>query len=120
MKEGQVVYDFLLKDLKAVLVWSNYGKPWKFQEDFEIDQTFSKVLERFNVSFDFGILKHIYYLVDAYCDAKRHGFKEVVDDYSIDEAQRDLEIIVCAIENEKVAEIENNHEFLNRLEKIFN
>jgi hypothetical protein len=80
--------------INKVLVWSDNFVNGERDYDFDIDNELFNLSEEYNVNFKQGDLLLIYNLLDFYCDAVKHGFKQIDKDYSITDARMDIEKII--------------------------
>ncbi|WP_439488529.1 hypothetical protein [Algoriphagus sp.] len=79
--------------LKNTLILSGEFKKGNRDFSFDIDNEVYKISIKYNKDFEKGDLNLLYNLLDFYCDAIKHGFKEVVKNYPVLKAQSDIETI---------------------------
>jgi len=77
--------------LDRVLHWSREFKHGNRDYDFNIDDELYKISKDHDKNFQEGDLLLVYNLLDFYCDAIEHGFKQIKRDYSIAQARSDIE-----------------------------
>lgn len=80
--------------LSRILNWSKDFKAGKKNYDFDVDSEMYKISKDTRVDFGRGDLNLIYNLLDFYCDAIKHGFKKIDRNYSVFQAQRDIQMIL--------------------------
>ena len=106
----------LVESLKKTIEWSS-----KFEDEkdfsFDIDTELFILSEKYGVDFKRDLLFLIYNLVDFYCDAIKHGFKEIDKNYSVVEANNDIRLIISHLELSENIEIPPRLE--NKLKNIF-
>jgi hypothetical protein len=80
--------------INKVLVWSENFVIGERDYNFDIDNELYDLSEEYHVNFKQGDLLLIYNLLDFYCDAVKHGFKQIDKNYSVAEAQSDIKKVV--------------------------
>ena len=109
-----------LKDtLQKLLRWSETFKAGKRDYNFDIDDELYFLSEKYHEDFKKGFLSLIYTLVDYYCDAVKHDFEKIGDDYPVTEAQDDIRKIVGVLESSEYKSLELPVELVEKLKRIF-
>lgn len=88
---------FLIKlqqTIKKVLVWSEDFFNGEKDYDFDIDNELYNLSVEYNINLKQGDLLLIYNLLDYYCDAVKHEFKQIDKNYSVEEAHSDIKKVV--------------------------
>jgi len=109
----------LLVHLKEILKWSNKFKIGKEDFSFDIDNKLFILSENYDANFKRGSLLLIYNLVDYYCDAVKHRFSEIDNNYLVIDAENDLKEIIKSIEDENGATIKLPLNIEKKLSRIF-
>lgn len=103
--------------LHKMLVWFSSGDD---RLSFDFDVTFNEILEKYNIDIHYGVLNHIYFLVDVLYDSMSHQNPMITDTYSTENGLQDLKYIVKMIDSNKVQELEDNFDLRARLLKLYN
>jgi len=107
----------LIESLQKTIEWSLKFKNDKKDFSFDIDDKLFFLSEKYNEDFKKGVLFLIYNLVDYYCDAIKHGFKEIDNYYSTSEADNDIRLIISHLSFS--GNINLPKELKNKLKNIF-
>ena len=95
--------DNFIKELKNTLQnlieWSEAFKGGDRNFEFDIDDELFHLSENHNKNFKEGLLCSIYNLVDYYCDAIKHDFDKIGNDYPVTEAHDDIINIIRELES---------------------
>lgn len=102
--------------LQTTLVWSEEFKNKNLDYSFDIDDNIYKLAKKHNKDFKQGDLILLYNLLDFYCDAIKHGFREIDKNYSIIQAESDVKAILNALENNRGLGFPN--EIKDRLKRL--
>lgn len=102
--------------LSRTLNWSKEFRAGRTNYDFDVDNEMYAISKKYRVDFDEGDLKLIYNLLDFYCDAIKHDFKEIDRSYSVSQGQKDIEIILANMGKSSVLKL--THEIKDRLKRI--
>lgn len=106
-----------LKDtLDEVLSWSEKFRRGERDYAFDIDDELYKLSEKHNKDFKKGELLLIYNLLDFYCDAIKHGFKQIDKDHSVSQAHSDIQSVISILETSPILKLPENLE--KRLKSI--
>jgi|GEM_PF-1456038 hypothetical protein len=104
--------------LEKVLIWSENFKKGDRDYDFDIDDELYTLSKKYNKDFKKGNLLLLYNLLDFYCDAVKHGFKKIDENYFISEAHMDIKHILNSIELSDYSKLEFSDELEKRLSGI--
>ncbi len=102
--------------LDKVITWSENFNNGHKDFDFDIDNELFYLGNKFKMDFKGGEFLLIYNLLDFYCDAIKHGFKTIDENYSVLEAASDIKKIIEIIELNKNLKLPED--LKNRLIKI--
>lgn len=95
--------DNFIKDLRSTLQnlmeWSEAFKGGNRNYKFDIDDELFHLSKRYNENFKEGLLYSIYNLADYYCDAVKHDFDKIGNDYPVIEAHDDIMNIIKELES---------------------
>lgn len=84
--------------LDQVLSWSENFTKGDRDYDFDIDDELYKLSEKYHKNFKEGDLLLTYNLLDFYCDAIKHEFKQIDESYSISQARTDIKSLAGQLE----------------------
>jgi hypothetical protein len=110
------IYNEVNASLKKMLIWFSEFEDKFF---FDFDSQFNEILEKHNINMSYGILKHVYSLVDVLYDSLSHNNLMITDIYSTDDGLRDLKYIINMIDLGKIHELENDFKLRSRLLKVY-
>jgi len=94
--------------LDKVLIWSEKFKKGDRDYDFDIDDELYKLSDKHDKDFKDGELLLIYNLLDFYCDAVKHGFRQIDKGYLVSQAHSDIESVSNILENSSALELPEN------------
>ena len=104
--------------LKQVIVWSEEFNKGKKDYSFDIDNELYIISKRHDRDFKQGDLSLIYSLVDFYCDAIKHEFKEIDRDYSVKEAYEDIVMTLENLDSNSFQDLALSEELRIKLKKL--
>lgn len=108
-----------LKDtLEKLLSWSDDFRKGERNHNFNIDDELYLLSEKYNQDFKNGHLLLIYNLVDYYCDAVKHSFKEIDNDYSTKQAHEDIKELVDILKHGNNTDLEVSEDLEKRIKSI--
>lgn len=109
----------LKETLNNVLIWSENFLKGDRDYDFDIDDKLYNLSKEYSVDFKQGDLLLIYNLLDFYCDAIKHSFKQIDKNYSVSEARVDIKKIIGSLpENGNPSILELSENLKKRLRGI--
>ena len=109
------VYSDLNIDLRNVLLWL---RSFTEEENFDLDELYSNLCEKYKIDISFGILGPLYTFLDVACDSKRHFHKDVTEGYPFDEAKSDLNYVISKIDSGETAELEENSKLMAKFSSV--
>lgn len=102
--------------LARTLIWSKEFRAGRRNYNFDVDNEVYIISKKYGVHFDDGDLNLIYNLLDFYCDAIKHDFKEIDKSYSVSQSHKDIETILAKMSESSTIEL--THEIKDRLNRI--
>ncbi|MBI1315395.1 hypothetical protein GC167_00850 [bacterium] len=102
--------------VQNTLVWAKEFKSGNRDYSFDVDNELYQIAERHNVNFEEGDLQLVYNVLDFYCDAIEHGFKEISRNYPLDTVESDIREIFMSLEKGMLLDLPNDVRV--RLKKI--
>lgn len=84
----------LIENLEETINWSFEFQNGNRDFSFDIDNKLFSLSEKYNIDFKNGTLFLIYSLLDFYTDAIKHSFKRIDNDYTVLNAETDIDIII--------------------------
>lgn len=109
----------LKETLNRVLIWSDFFFNGNRNYNFDIDDELYNLSKEYSVDFKQGDLLLIYNLLDFFCDAVKHSFKQIDKNYSMSEAREDIKkIIVSLPEAGKPSILELSEDLKKRLKDL--
>jgi len=109
------IYNIVLDELKKMMLW--FSNP-SYKQDFELDEVYSSIYNKYHVNFRYGILYHILILTEMIYYRTDHDEKELATGYSVDAGIKDLQEVITMIETDRIEDLENNVQLKRRIIKI--
>lgn len=102
--------------LEKTLAWSEEFRNGNRDYSFDIDDEIYQISTRHGKNFKHGDLNLVYNILDFYCDAVKHGFKEIDKNYSVLKAESDIREILKSIESDFLVNLPKDVK--NRLKSV--
>lgn len=107
----------LIDALEKAIEWSAKFEGGLKDYSFDIDNMLFRISENYHKDFKKGNLFLIYNLVDYFCDAVKHDFKEIDERYSVIEAKNDIIFIINHLKS--CIDIQLPQKLENKLKTVF-
>ncbi|MGB5436846.1 MAG: hypothetical protein WBM98_13210 [Maribacter sp.] len=91
--------------LEKTLAWSEEFKKGIRNYAFDVDDEIYEISRKYNKDFNKDDLNLFYNLLDFYCDAIKHDFKRIDNNYSVLQAKSDIETLKNILGNNFVIEL---------------
>lgn len=86
--------------LEKTLAWSEEFRKGNRDYSFDIDDEIYQISTKHGKDFKQGDLNLVYNLLDFFCDAIKHDFKEIDKNYSVLKAESDIREILKVIKSD--------------------
>jgi hypothetical protein len=108
------IYNEVSQELQRIVNWTKSD----IEKEYCIDTFFFVLFKKYDIKSDYGIIGPLYSFLDVFCDSFYHGFKEVTNGYSFDEAIKDINYLIESIDNDMIDKIEHDYLLINKFKSI--